>query len=213
LVQLLGDVAGVERERAWEQFLQIHSILLLQVARSVGIDHDGAMDHYAYVVGELRRDDFHRLRGYVPDGSTKFTTWLVVVARRLCVDHYRRIYGRPWNKKNAGGMEITVAARRRLVDLLVDDISLDSLPDTAAVDPDRGLRVKQLNEMLARAMATLSPRDQILLRLRFEDEIPIREIAALMRYPTVFRVYRRINSLLERLRLTLTSEGVDDPEP
>jgi RNA polymerase sigma factor (sigma-70 family) len=213
LANLLGGATVADREQAWEQFLQIHSTLLLQVARSVAPSHDGAMDHYAYVLGELRRDDYRRLKGYVPDGSTKFTTWLVVVARRLCVDHYRRVYGRPWKKRTTGEAEPTVAARRRLIDLLADDISLDSFPDTAAADPDRDLRLRQRNEMLARAMDTLSPRDQILLRLRFEDDIPIREIAALMRFPTVFRVYRRINTLLDRLRSTLANQGVDDSEP
>jgi RNA polymerase sigma factor (sigma-70 family) len=213
LANVLGGVAGVEREQAWEQFLQIHSTLLLRVARSVAPSQDGAMDHYAYVLEELRRDEYRRLKAYVPDRSTKFTTWLVVVTRRLCVDHYRRVYGRPWKKTTPGEVEPTVAARRRLIDLLADDISLDSFPDTTTTDPDRGLRVKQLNEMLSRAMGVLSPRDQILLRLRFEDDVPIREIAALMRYPTVFRVYRRINALLDRLRLALMNQGVDNPEP
>jgi DNA-directed RNA polymerase specialized sigma24 family protein len=49
------------------------------------------MDGYAYVLEALRSDDYRRLRAYAADGRSKFSTWLVVVARRLCLDlHLRR---------------------------------------------------------------------------------------------------------------------------
>ncbi len=212
LARLLDSGSAAERALAWERFVQFHSTLLLQVARSITTDHDGAMDHYVYVLDELRRDDYRRLRAYVPDASTKFTTWLMVVARRLCVDHYRRVYGRPWKKdgRTAGAAE---SARRRLIDLVVEDVSVDGLPAPEAPTPDSELRHKELTRKLGEAVATLPLRDQILLRLRFEDDLPIREIAGLMRYPTVFRVYRRINALLKELRAALATQGIDDPAP
>ena len=92
---LLSATTDAGRSRAWERFIGRHSRLLLKVAHETSRQYDGAMDHYAFVLERLRADDFHRLRHYEPDGRTKFTTWLVVVARRLCLDHHRAIYGRP----------------------------------------------------------------------------------------------------------------------
>src|SRR5204862_509166 len=82
------------------------------VARSLTTDHDAAMDGYAHVLERLREHDCRRLRGYAPDGRTKFTTWLVVVARRLCLDFHRHRYGR--SDDPAPDAAAARAARRRL---------------------------------------------------------------------------------------------------
>ena len=55
-------------------------------------------------------------------------------------------------------------------------------------------------------------RPRLLLKLRFEDELPAREIATLMHLPTVFHAYRRLNALLASLRRTLEDAGVDDAQ-
>ena len=74
------------------------------------------MDGYAHVLERLREHDCRRLRGYAPDGRTKFTTWLVVVARRLCLDFHRHRYGR--SDDPAPDAAVARAARRRLVNLV-----------------------------------------------------------------------------------------------
>src|SRR5262249_41817793 len=94
LSQLLAAAEPQGAEGAWGEFVHAHSRLLLHVARSMAKDHDDAMDRFAYLLEQLRRDDCRRLRGFVADGRSKFTTWLVVVARRLCLDYDRRRYGR-----------------------------------------------------------------------------------------------------------------------
>src|SRR5690349_20871276 len=93
LVRLLESTAS-HRESAWEAFLGVHSRLLLHVARTFANEHDAAMDAFAWMLDRLRADDFHRLRAFSADGRSEFTTWLVVVGRRLCVDWYRAKYGR-----------------------------------------------------------------------------------------------------------------------
>jgi hypothetical protein len=67
------------------------------VASSLGGDQDAVMDRYTDVLEQLRRNDCQRLRGYASDRRSKFTTWLVVVARRLCLDQHRQRYGRDRN--------------------------------------------------------------------------------------------------------------------
>ena len=80
-------------ERAWATFVREHSALVLRVAKRLGGDHDAVMDRYAFVLERLREDGYRRLRTYVP-GRCRFTTWLTVVARRLCYDRDRERYGR-----------------------------------------------------------------------------------------------------------------------
>lgn len=160
------------------------------------------MDAYAYVLEQLRRDDCHRLRSYVSDGRGKFTTWLVVVARRLCIDYIRQRYGR-----EAG------ASRRNLVDLLVEQLDPADLADHTSPDPETSLRVHELSGALGGALGALDARDRLLLKLRFEDDLPAREIGQIMGFRTPFHVYRRLNALLERLRTALGRRGVQGSEP
>jgi len=197
---------------AWKTFLETHSRLLLHTARTLGRDYDAAMDAYAYLLEQLRRDDFRRLRAYIPDGRTKFTTWLVVVARRMCLDHLRQRYGRP---QDAGSRSSsTRALRRQLVDLLVEELDPSGRSDPAAVDdPETQLRLRELSRALTDALGGLEPKDQLLLRLRFDDGLPAREIGQVMGFPTPFHVYRRLNLLLDRLRVELGRRGVQGPEP
>lgn len=178
----------------------------------MGRDYDATMDAYAYLLEQLRRDDFHRLRGYAADGRTKFTTWLVVVARRLCLDHRRQRYGRA--QESASANTEGRAARRRLVDLVAEELDASPVADhTAARNPEAQLRATALSQALAGALSGLEPRDRLLLKLRFEDELPAREIGQVMRYATPFHVYRRLNAVLEQLRAALRSRGVQDSEP
>lgn len=211
LGKLLSSSDPSEREAAWTAFLDRYSRLLLRVAHSLGGGHDAAMDRYAYVLEWLRRDDFSRLRTFVPDGRCQFSTWLVVVARRLCLDHGRRRYGRP----AASGSDAAErrSSRKRLADLVGERLDLDSLEGPSTSSPDSELREQELKTALDTAIGELDGSERLLLKLRFEFDLPVREIAEMMRAPSVFHVYRRLNSSLERLRGELTRLGVVDPEP
>jgi RNA polymerase sigma factor (sigma-70 family) len=178
----------------------------------LGRDYDATMDAYAYLLEQIRREDFRRLRGYVADGRTKFTTWLVVVARRVCLDHLRQRYGRP--QESVTPDREAHAARRRLVDLLAEELDVSGVADaTAAGNPETQLRANELSRALAGALAGLEPRDRLLLKLRFEDGLPAREIAHVMGFTTQFHVYRRLNAVLEQVRAALRGRGVQDSEP
>jgi len=207
LTRLLAASDTNAKEEAWAAFVAEHSRLLLSVARSLNSDRDAAMDGYTYILEQLREDGCRRLRAFTPDGRSQFTTWLVVVARRLCVDHQRSRYGRLRDEDSVAAM----AARRRLLDLVAE---MD--PDEIAsqgVDPSQSLQAGELHEALEVALARLAPADRVLLKLRFEDDLPAREIAAVLRMPTLFHVYRRLETLLKELRVTLRTRGVEDAEP
>lgn len=207
LALLLSGEAS-SREEAWSDFVDAYSKLLLHVARSSGGDHDLVMDRYTHVLEQLRKDDFRRLRTYQQDGRSRFTTWLVVVTRRLCLDHHRQRYGR-----SSRGTEVAeLQARRDLTDLVADALDPDELA-AAGADPERDIRALELRGALSGALVNLDGDERLLLRLRFDDELSAREIATILRLPTPFHVYRRINQILERLREALQRAGFEDALP
>ena len=161
------------------------------------------MDAYEYLLAQLRRDDFRRLRAYTPDTRSKFTTWLVVVARRLCVDRLRERYGRSGEAR---------AVRRQLADFLAGELETAETPDTRTPLPDAELGSRELSSALAAALARLEARDRLLLKLRYEDQLSAREIGQLLHFPTPFHVYRRLNALLEELKAALERRGIDGPD-
>jgi len=168
------------------------------------------MDCYAAVLEALHEDSCRRLRAYTPDGKTKFTTWLVVVVRRLALDYLRRRYGRPRSEDVSRREES--AARRRLEDLVAAEIDPDQT-ESAMETPDAKVRREELTEALEEAIGLLDSSDRLLLTLRFKDARSVRDTARLMGLPSVFHVYRRITAVLARLRDTLRSRGVEESEP
>jgi RNA polymerase sigma factor (sigma-70 family) len=214
LSALLSAPDAASRERAWSAFIEKHSKLILHTVRSFARDYDRVMNCYAYVLDRLRQDDFRRLRSYVADGRGKLTTWLTVVVRRLSLDHHRQRYGRLRGKTAISADEEEIrTARRNLADLVSEQLHLRHLADPTGGNPERDLRRRQLAELLERAVGALDPRDRLLLRLRFDDDLSAREVAEILRFPTPFHVYRRLNKVFEILRHSLEQRGVDGPTP
>ena len=184
----------------------------MHAARKLSHDYDTAMDAYTYVLEQLRHDNFHRLRAYVDDSRSSFTAWLTVVARRLCLDHLRQRYGR---EQGVGfRSRESRAVRRKLVDHLAEQLDVSDLADqNASNDPEMHLRTAELSGAIAETLARLEPNDQLLLKLRFEFELSAREIGHIMRFPTPFHVYRRLNMLVKQLRAALSQRGIKGPEP
>lgn len=196
-------------DAAWAAFVATHSRLLLHTARSLNHDYDGAMDSYAYVLEALREDGHRRLRAYSADGRGRFSTWLVVVARRLCLDFRRHKYGRARDPSPEG--RASHAARRRLVDLVTDETEVTELARDES-DPADRLQERERSAALDTAVQGLAPRDRLLLALRFEDDLSAREIAQVMGLPTPFHVYRRLSQVFALLRDRLRQRGMERPE-
>jgi RNA polymerase sigma factor (sigma-70 family) len=194
LQDLLQASGAAARDEAWARFVARFSPLLLHTARTVAREHDRAMDAYTHLLEQLRQDDGRRLKQYLEDSGAQFTTWLVIVARRLCIDFLRQRYGRA---PAVPSRMADHAMRRRLEDLVAVEIGEMSALSEPRADPDEELRRRDLE----------------LLKLRFEDDVPVREIAKLLRYPTPFHVYRTLNTLLAGLRRRLTAAGVAEAEP
>ena len=209
LVLLLRAPDAAQSDNAWDAFLSSHGHLLLRTAKYTHRDHDAAMDAYSYVLEQLRRDNFKRLRAYNGNDSDHLNRWLVVVARRLCLDFRRQRYGR----NRDATPDIEREARRRLVDKLWDPQDPAELPGSKDSNPEWHLRNQEWQQALAEVLEQLEPRDQLLLALRFENGLSARRIAGIMHWPSTFHVYRRLNKLLPELRSRLRERGVEDPTP
>ena len=212
LGRLLEASDPVEQEDRWGEFISAHSRLILHVARSIGGEHDAGMDRYAFVLEQLRRDNFRRLRAYVADGRSEFSTWLVVVAQRLCRDHERQRYGRRMRSRNDTSAD-DHAARRRLVDLIGSDIDPSSLIDANSSNAELVVRSFDVQTALENALSELGPQDRLLLKLRFEDDLPMPEVAENLGFPTRFHAYRRLKEILSVLRGALERRGIEDAVP
>lgn len=200
-------------DAAWSNFLERYSPTLLDAARRSAADLDGAMDRYLWILEQLRRNDYRRLRQYRTRGDSRFSSWLLVVARRLCVDYARQRYGRARDREPSHTTRRRRATRRRLARFEMEELNPELVGDPSDRDPERHVRARELADALETALARLEPRDRLLLRLRYEDEVPVREITGLMSFPSVFHVYRRLRRLRRTLRDRLGEQGVEDPWP
>jgi RNA polymerase sigma factor (sigma-70 family) len=215
LFRLVTVAEAPAREAAWDAFVSANTRLLLHVAWSLGGDHDAVMDRYTYVLEQLRHDDYRRLRTYVADGRSKFSTWLTIVARRACLDYHRQRYGRTRGSADSASA-VERGARRRLADLITERVDIwdpSDLVARAPSDPESDLRTAELHGAVEHSLDLLEPADQLLLRLRFDDDLSAREIATVMGLANPFVVYRRLTSILDSLRRSLAQRGVESPVP
>lgn len=201
------------REAAWDDFVARHSRLFLHMARLVMPDRDGTMDAYAFLLEELRRDDFRALRGYTPDNRSRLTTWLGVIARRTSVDFYRRRYGRLRGEGHARHVQAARAARRSLARLPLWTTPPYDIPAPASENPERHLRAAELRGALDAERAQLSPGDRLLLQLRFDEDLSASAIASILGMPSPFHVYRRLKAVCDELRRRLTVRGIEGSSP
>lgn len=211
LTPLLSAESDVARARGWDAFIGEYTPLIMHVAKSIGGDHDAVMDRYLFVVDALRDHHYKRLRSYNPEEGARFSSWLLVVARRLCMDQYRARYGRVQSDTHTA--ESNHRARRALTDLLGDELALESVEDVQTGDPDFVLRQSDLTQRLEAALASLPTADRLLLRFRFEDDLSVPRIAQLIDAESPFVVYRRLDKILRILRRSLEDSGVSESLP
>jgi RNA polymerase sigma factor (sigma-70 family) len=205
---------SVVREAGWDAFISAHTKLLLHVARSLGGDHDEVMDRFTYLLEQLRRDDFRRLRGYVATEQSEFSTWLVVVAQRIYLDHHRARYGRVRSSDRDSATNVEErAARRRLINLIGAEIDLDAMVDGDDKTAEDSFRVEESHRALMSALAMLAPVDRLLIKLRFEDGLGMPEIARNLGLRSRFHAYRQLTQALADLRKALERVGVREAEP
>lgn len=171
---------GAYREAgAW--LVRAYAAEVWRVCRGMVDDGDVAED--------LTQDTFQRamdgLPGYRGDASPR--TWLLTIARNRCVDHLRATRRSPWGD-----------------DAAVDEV--DAVPDLDAALPGA---LFDDRDALARAFAALDEGDRVLVRLRYGEGMPPRELARVFGVkPGALRM--RLSRALERMRAALLEPALQD---
>lgn len=210
--EFLGATDPAVRDAAWDRFVASYSRLILHVARSVFRDADEAMDAYTCCLERLRADGGRRLSTFDSRNNSKFSTWLVVVARRMCLDCLRQKQGRVLaHAKGTGRFSDGQKIRRRILELTGEAGALETLQDPGLDPAARTVKSEGLR-LLTQVLEELPPADRLLLSLRFEDDLSASEIARVAGLPSPFHVYRRLNRLLLELRKRLNGRGMLDSE-
>lgn len=105
---------------AWEQFIFRYSGLIHAVVRRYLFDPEQVRDVYVDVLGRLYDG---RLNTY--EGRSALSTWLVLVARSVALDHLRRRFGR---REVPGGIQRLHKRDQRIFQLYyVDGLSFDAV--------------------------------------------------------------------------------------
>src|SRR6516164_2506778 len=95
IAQVLVQLRSANPQGAWEQFLLQYDRVLYQAVRTSTRDEEAAADCFVFVSEKLAEKGYRRLLRFKPEGAASFVTWLRVVARNLCFDWQRQVYGRP----------------------------------------------------------------------------------------------------------------------
>jgi len=147
------------------------------------------------VVQETLAEAHKRLDAYLRDRPLPFYPWLRQIAADRIIDMRRRHVGsrkRTVSREEPGGLQLNQGSQMELARRLVDSVSAPSA---------RLQRDERLNR-LRLALAALPESDREILVLRQLEQIPPREIAALLGI-SVGAVYTRQLRALERLRRLL----------
>jgi RNA polymerase sigma-70 factor, ECF subfamily len=126
-------------------------------------------------------------RGHQYKGKFKFETWLFTIARNLVIDCHRR--------KTRESLDPFVEPRKG------QQMSEPSVPDN--LSPAEQAAAHEESDRVAAALARLSGDYREVLLLRFQEELSLEEIAAVVSAPlsTVkSRLYRGLGELREMLR-------------
>jgi RNA polymerase sigma factor (sigma-70 family) len=75
-------------------------------------------------------------------------------------------------------------------------------------DPESEAAKQEFLDALHEAMAGISPRERLLLRLRFEQDLSLEEIANLMQLGTPLKAQRSIQKALSKVRQVLLVKGI-----
>jgi RNA polymerase sigma factor (sigma-70 family) len=190
----------------WREFLTRYAGVIQQVVGLLETETDQAADCFLFVCERLVENDFRRLRKFRPSGSASFPTWLRAVVRNLSIDWHRKVHGRPRD----GAYPI----QPRMGTLVSDDGEVAERLRDPQPDPEVQAASSERSAALSAAIGQLEPSDRLLLRMRFEQDLTLDQVARLVGLKDAQTVDRRLRQILERLRATVeTAPSRKNPLP
>jgi RNA polymerase sigma factor (sigma-70 family) len=178
---LIADCVKGEKP-AWDAFVRQYSGLIYHTIRKTFSLHhneprsDTVDDLFQEVFLSLVKEDFCQLRRFRGDNSCTLESWLRMIAARRTADQLRK--ARFQNNSLA-----------------------EHFADAAYQGPDPVVDQDQA-ELMAQAVAELSPREHIVLDLFFRQGLTAEDVAGILRM-SVGAVYTQKSRILAKLRETL----------
>ena len=171
--------------------------LLNCIARRFSAEPSQREDLEAEIVAKLLLDRKSLLRKWQP--VAPFAAYLTTIATRHCQAQAAKEHRRgttPLGTMRDGTAEGATDALERLIPASVDD------------QPDAVLDRAETDQLVSRAMATLSDRQQLLLAMRFRDGLDGRTMAATLGI-SHGAVRQRLLNALRKLEIVLAEQAPD----
>ena len=187
-----------------EENLALIERLVGRACRRVGMPPSDWSDTASMVKLELVENDYAILRRW--EGRSSLATYLTVVIQRLLADQHEKTHGR-----RRPSMTQPPPPRMREVELPDEEVvplAASELADTETYEGELRVVSERAGAIVREAMAAWPADDRLMIRLRFESSLSIADISRLMKVPQR-PLYRRLESLLARLRDVLLAAGVD----
>ncbi len=184
----------LKEKAAWDEFVErysrfiyhrIHSCLR---AHSYSACREDVEDLYNSVFQGFLENNCKKLRQF--EGRCSLLSWIKLITSRMVIDYLRR--------------------QRTLVSLDAEDDQSGSLGDRltdSAPSAEEGVLEEERRERLKRALEAESPEDRLLAVLTYERELPVEEIAEIMKISKE-AVYTRRSRLKDRLREALEEKEI-----
>lgn len=174
--------------RAWQGFLDrygnlVYSAIVTLLARFSISEPAIAEDIFASVIEKLLADDRAALRQF--RGTSKFTTYLVAIARNKTHDHIRALKRRPTVSMTSPIGRSQDGEEDELEKVLASDLDL-------AREIETRLTVEEV-------LADLSTADQLILKMYYIEGLQDSEVAEIMKM-SVDAVSARKSRALRKLR-------------
>lgn len=87
-------LARADPQRSWREYLEAYVDVVYRAAERAVRDPDEARDIAAEVLRRMAEDWPELLERFRAGGGASFRTWLAIVARNLCIDVRRSMFGR-----------------------------------------------------------------------------------------------------------------------
>jgi RNA polymerase sigma factor (sigma-70 family) len=108
----------------------------------------------------------------------------------------------------AGKLPVRTKRRFEADDALFNVVAPDPAPDSTVEEDERRALAGRIFSALSKRLKEFDQQDQLILTMRFVDGRTVAEISATLRLDQK-RTYRRVEKLLERLRVGLQADGFD----
>jgi RNA polymerase sigma factor (sigma-70 family) len=177
---IAGCVKG--EKAAWDAFVRQYSALIYHtIKKTLSLHHTEPSPEFVDDLSQevflsLVKDDFFQLRRFRGDNGCTLASWLRMIAVRRTIDQLRK-----------------------------SKLETDAITDTCA-DPGDDLTSavldRQLSDLLVRALATLLPRERILIDLFFRQNLSAQDVASILHLPSG-AVYTQKSRILAKLRKSL----------